>query len=373
MKYISLFSGIGGLEAASPPELLCEMDPAAASVLRHQYPDVPVFPDVRGLDPPSVDVVAGGWPCQDLSIAGKQAGLDGERSGLLFDMLRLAKRARATTVVAENVPNLLRLNDGREFDLTLRAFQDFGFNFVAWRLLNAREFGLPQNRSRLLLVASRDVETSLTLFRDLPELSPEALVDSDADSAAGFYWTAGTHSINYSRGYVPAIKVGSSLKIASPPAIHYDEVVRLITPTEALRLQGFDLSESLFESSTAAYRAAGNAVARPIGKWVLDGVAAGRGPVAVDWVPTQPPLWQEMDPANVHPTSGLFADGETREVALVRAPRVTNLASVIDRSCSVRVSPRAARGLLDRLTRSGQSCPESLSALLANIATAKAA
>ena len=79
----SLFSGIGGLEATSSPELMCELDPEAAAVLRHQYPEVPVYSDVRSLDPVAVDVVAGGWPCQDLSIAGKQAGLEGARSGLL--------------------------------------------------------------------------------------------------------------------------------------------------------------------------------------------------------------------------------------------------------------------------------------------------
>ena len=223
MRYVSCFSGIGGLEASTHPLVLCESDPDAVAVLEKIYSGVDVRPDVRTFEPPRVDVVAGGWPCQDLSIAGQQRGLSGLRSGLLLDMLRVAVRGGAHTVVAENVTNLLRMRKGFEFIASLEAFRDAGYPHIGWRTLNAREFGLPQNRARLLIIASKSADIVWTLFRELPPLPTPV---RRGDSAAGFYWTAGIHSINYSRGYVPTIKVGSSVGIASPPAVHYGEVVR---------------------------------------------------------------------------------------------------------------------------------------------------
>lgn len=103
MRYISCFSGIGGLEASHSPELFCELDPNAAAVLKARNPAVPIWSDICSLHPPLTEVVAGGWPCQDLSIAGRQEGLKGLRSGLLCELLRVAVEAQAHTVVAKNV------------------------------------------------------------------------------------------------------------------------------------------------------------------------------------------------------------------------------------------------------------------------------
>ena len=134
MRYLSCFSGIGGLEATDSPVLLCEMDDDARRVLSEVHPSAELWPDVETLVPPRVDVVAGGWPCQDLSVAGLRAGLEGLKSRLLLEMLRVAKEAGAHTVVAENVPNLLRMRSGLEFRASLTAFHRFGFGCVAWRI-----------------------------------------------------------------------------------------------------------------------------------------------------------------------------------------------------------------------------------------------
>lgn len=155
MAYISLFSGIGGLEHPSiPPILLCEIDNDCRKILSSSYPTAVIYPDVETLAPPQCDVVCGGWPCQDISIAGTQLGLGGSRSKLFYSLLRIAVEASAESIVAENVPNLLRIAKGEEFLNVLRAFQDAGYPFISWRILNAREFGLPQERRRLLIVAS---------------------------------------------------------------------------------------------------------------------------------------------------------------------------------------------------------------------------
>lgn len=368
MRYLSCFSGIGGLEASEPPLLFCEADKSAASVLRALHPGVEVAPDVQTLSPPKVDVVAGGWPCQDLSIAGLQAGLGGLRSSLLLDMLRVARQAQAHTIVAENVTNLLRMRNGREFAASLTAMHEHGYRNIAWRVLNTREFGLPQNRSRLLIVASRDAAITRSLFRSLPPLAQQVTSPKAREKAAGFYWTAGTHSINYSRGYVPTIKIGSSLGIASPPAVHYGEVVRTLSPTEALRLQGFEIEAEVFTSATGAYKAAGNAVARPIGRWVMDGLLEASEDLSLDWTPTQDDLFAEDFGLARYPSSGVSVEGLVTAVNVERHAVATNLIDFLDVRSKERLSPRASKGLLERLARSGQVCPPNLRTLLEDLA-----
>lgn len=368
LRYLSCFSGIGGLEATEPPVLFCESDESAVSVLRKLHPSVEVAPDVQVLKPPKVDVIAGGWPCQDISIAGMQLGLSGLRSSLLLDMLRVAREAEAHTIVAENVTNLIRMRSGREFSASLSAMADSGFTYVAWRVLNTREFALAQNRSRLLIIASKDPAIAGTLFRKVPPLTKSATSHKAREKAAGFYWTAGTHSINYSRGYVPTIKIGSSLGIASPPAVHYGPVVRTLSPTESLRLQGFDIDVEIFSSAASAYKAAGNAVARPIGRWVLDGLLEAGQVETPKWMPTQGLLFSEHSGQAKYPSAGFWVDGVVTAVDVERQPVATNLIDFLDLNSSERLSARASRGLLERLTRSGQPCPPDLRRLLEELA-----
>ena len=119
VRSISLFSGVGGLEVPGGPVLACEIDSTCHSVLRRRFQGVEIANDVVHLDPPKADVVTGGWPCQDISVAGLKAGLKGKRSGLFFKMIDIAQTAGAHTVIAENVPNLLKLEDGMHFGLVI--------------------------------------------------------------------------------------------------------------------------------------------------------------------------------------------------------------------------------------------------------------
>ncbi len=117
MRLLSLFSGVGTTELAAK-ELgfetigFCEIDSFAQSILCKRFPCVPICKDIKSMKGDefgAVDVVCGGFPCQDLSVAGRKAGLEGERSGLWFEMLRIVREVRPRYVLAENVRGAINL------------------------------------------------------------------------------------------------------------------------------------------------------------------------------------------------------------------------------------------------------------------------
>ena len=107
--------------------------------------------------PGPVDLLCGGFPCQDLSVAGQRRGLDGERSGLFFEFARVADElVRAGGwILIENVPGLLSSQGGRDFAIVLRTLGDLGFHDLAWRVLDSRYFGVPQRRRRVFILGRR--------------------------------------------------------------------------------------------------------------------------------------------------------------------------------------------------------------------------
>ncbi len=354
MKYISLFSGIGGLEAAGhDPVLCCEIDPACRAVLTTRFPDTVFHDDIVSLSPPKSDLVAGGWPCQDISIAGLGKGLEGKRSSLFFAMLSVAVKSSSESIVAENVPNLLRLNRGRVFQEVLDEFAECGYPNVAWRTLNAREFGLPHQRDRIFIVASKHVRIAKALHRQIPYFQTDP-VDDHKSPCAAFYTTAGTQSICYSKGYTPTLKVGSSISIPSPPGVHFGDVVRKMTPEECLRLQGFDPAAFRGVKPADVYRMAGNAVAVPVGQFAMaSAIEEGETEIFT----TQ--LFSSKFEAH-----GLFVAGEITSVVHQPMERARNLSDFIDYNNQEPLSARASAGLVRRLRRSGSPCPSDLYELL---------
>ena len=157
--FISLFSGIGGgdkgLEDAGMTCVLqVEIDPNAMLVLNHHWPNVKKERDVCNVSKKTTgyaDLIIGGFPCQDLSVAGKREGLAGERSGLWFEFRRIVEDIRPEWVVVENVPGLLSSNGGRDFAVILSGLVKLGYG-VAWRVLDAQYFGVAQRRRRVFVV-----------------------------------------------------------------------------------------------------------------------------------------------------------------------------------------------------------------------------
>ena len=158
----SLFSGCGGFDLgfhAAGFDVLwqVEIDSTARDVLRRHWPDAVLHEDVRavgGKNLPAVDVVVGGFPCQDLSTAGRRAGFAGERSSLFFEMARVIRELRPAYVVWENVPGLLSSAEGRDFLAVLVELGELGFD-GGWRSLDAQFFGVPQQRRRVFGVFAR--------------------------------------------------------------------------------------------------------------------------------------------------------------------------------------------------------------------------
>lgn len=165
---VSLFAGVGGFELALQNNGVkvvasVEIDDAARGVLKHKFPDTKLFTDVQEVTGddliaagfiPERGIIVGGFPCQDLSVAGKRKGLAGERSGLYWEIVRLAEETQAKWLILENVPGLLTSQKGRDMGIVIGTLVDCGYS-VSWRVLDAQHFGVPQRRRRIFIVAGR--------------------------------------------------------------------------------------------------------------------------------------------------------------------------------------------------------------------------
>jgi DNA (cytosine-5)-methyltransferase 1 len=175
MKVLSLFSGVGGFDmglenAGMQTVFQCEWDKHANSILHRHWPDVPKWDDVSTLtgkhilaNAPEVDVVAWGSPCQDLSVAGKRAGLEGGRSGLFHEGIRIIKELQEESngqypriSIWENVVGALNSNRGADFGVILDEMAQAGALAIEWAVLDAQYFGIPQRRRRVFVIAIFD-------------------------------------------------------------------------------------------------------------------------------------------------------------------------------------------------------------------------
>ncbi len=277
MRLAGLFAGIGGFElgmhrAGHRTELLCDVLPAAKAVLNARFADVEYRDDILRLGslPASVDAICAGFPCQDLSQAGRTAGLEGARSGLIGEVFRLLSRRRVPTVIVENVPFMLQLNGGDAIRAIVDEFEHRGYRW-AYRVVDTFGFGLPQRRERVFLVASRECDPATVLLgEESPVPRPKSAL---GELAHGFYWTEGLGGLGWAVDAVPTLKNGSTIGIPSPPAVLMPDG-RIIKPglRDAERLQGFE----------ADWTAPAETVARPSARWSLIGSAVSV-PVA-QWI-----------------------------------------------------------------------------------------
>jgi DNA (cytosine-5)-methyltransferase 1 len=350
MRAAGLFSGIGGLElglgrAGISTELLCEYWEPAVQVLSQHF-DAQIVGDVCELSTlPNVDVVTAGFPCTDLSQVGRVAGIGGEESGLVYEVLRLIQHAKPTWVLLENVTNMLSLHGGEPIRVITDWLDHNQWNW-AYRTVDSQYFGVPQRRRRVLIVASRSEDPRRVLFAD--DQKPGA---ASSPRAHGFYWTEGNRGVGWGDDVVPTLKGGSKLGIPSPPAIWR----KTASPGRAIvrprieigeQLQGFDGGWTGGAAKLGQrWRMVGNAVTVPVAEWV-----GGRLVKPGDTLDASQPLavgrrW---------PTAASSVRGHRQEWRVSEAPLAmprTTISKLLNRQFDP-LSAKATQGFFSRLTNS---------------------
>lgn len=303
LNVLALFAGVGGIEqglesAGHHTVAAYEIDEAAKAVLRHRFPLVSVHDNIlslKGIDP-AIDLVTAGFPCVDLSQAGPMVGLDGNSSGLIRHVIQVVASSEVKNLLLENVPFMLRLGKGAAMKEITSALEEAGFRW-AYRTIDARSFGVPQRRPRVILYASRERDPRSVMFRDLaaePRNESKPVVGTNA---IGFYSTEGNTGSGLVCDAIPPLKPGSRLGIKSSPAILLPSG-EVGTPTiaDAERLQGFEpgwteRAEGL--GRNARWRLVGNAVNVRMSAWIGEGLATSSSAEApeVDGVPVVDGSW----------------------------------------------------------------------------------
>jgi len=274
-----LFAGIGGVElglqaAGMRTKLLCEWWEPAQAVLKYRFPDTVLHGDIQTLQElPDVDVVTAGFPCTDLSQAGRTKGIHGKASGMIKHLFKLLEDASPKWVLIENVRNMLALDSGTAMEYLVSEFERLGYTW-AYRLVDSRFTGVPQRRHRVIFVASRTEDPRTVLFADEATERPESDYKEDA---YGFYWTEGNTGLGWAQDALPTLKGGSGLGIPSSPAVWVCGASpgrSIVTPLieDAEEMQGFPRgwTKSALEVARPGtrWKLVGNAVTVGVSSWV---------------------------------------------------------------------------------------------------------
>lgn len=287
------------------------------------YPGVPNYGDftklegsLKGSDR-SIDLLVGGTPCQSFSIAGLRGGLTDERGNLALEFCRLAQSLRPRWVLWENVPGVLSSSGGADFGSILRALEDIGYS-LAWRVLNAQYFGVPQRRRRLFLVGDlTGGRAEQVLFesgslrgdsqsRGAQRARASRTIEDGVNSVLPFdagqvtSWCNrsspqfGGPSTTLTKGGVPpsvafhltqdpissTVCLGKStggMGVLAPTSQTYGVGqwrARKLTPVECERLQGFPDNYTDCLSNTQRYATLGNSMAVPVMRWIGERIGA---------------------------------------------------------------------------------------------------
>jgi DNA (cytosine-5)-methyltransferase 1 len=299
LNAVSLFSGIGGFEIAFQrvgiqTVATSEIDKSAQGVLKHHFPESKHFGDVTKVSGndfrtagfvPDRGILVGGFPCQDLSLAGKGAGLAGGRSELYWEIPRLLEELSPKYFIVENVPGLLYSDEGRDFGAILGSLVVLGYG-VSYRILDSRFFGVPQHRRRIFIVgrlgdngesSARILSLAEGVPRDTPGVTKkqEAVTDDFGRRIEvarikqfGYYEVDGTFSSLKRRDF------------KGPTDLVFGNGVRRLTPLEHERLQGFPDDWTKYRTEEngnvkkqidrTRYQQLGNAVTVPVVQWIAE-------------------------------------------------------------------------------------------------------
>lgn len=326
-RVVSLFAGIGGFDlgferAGFTVVAQVEKDKRCRELLVAKWPDAAILDDVctaGAHNLPACDVITFGFPCQDLSVAGKRAGLAGGRSGLFYHATRIINELNPAYCLFENVPGLLTSSKGNDFRLVLTEMDRLGYS-GAWRVLDAQWFGVAQRRRRLFGLFScldsgaercAEILALPESLRGHPPPSRKAKEDPSASFACGISpdrryaprigritnvenqavgftqssfggYREGCGTLRASGGDLGGGSETLIVGIAADDDNRRDIVtartaVRRLTPTECERLQGVPDGWTEGFSNSTRYRMLGNAVCVKVAEWIAKRMATAMG------------------------------------------------------------------------------------------------
>ncbi len=287
-KFIDLFAGVGGIripfqELGGECVFTSELDKYAQITYETNFNDKPQgdITKIHEEDIPNFDILLAGFPCQAFSIAGKRLGFEDTRGTLFFDIARIIKYHRPKAFLLENVKGLINHNKKQTFKTIKETLYELGYN-VHFKVLNAKKFGVPQNRERIYIVGFLDsvefnfpldlnisvklgdildeqVDDRYTISDKLWE-SHQARKQRNREKGWGFGYSLFTEESEYTSTISARYyKDGSEVLIAQE-----NKNPRKLTPREASRLQGFPENFIIPVSDTQAYKQFGNSVAVPV-------------------------------------------------------------------------------------------------------------
>ncbi len=332
MRTVALMEGIGGFGLAAERSGMetvaySEIDPACSELLATRWPQASPLGDITKITEEAlhalgpVDLVTAGWPCQDVSVAGRRAGLAGARSGLWREVVRVLGVLRPRWFVGENVPGLLSSKGGEDMGTVLWQLGELGYGW-AYRVLDARYFGVAQRRRRVLIVgclgdparaaevllepeggewhpaSSREAREGVanaltggsgkrggpddnsaqgghliaTALADAASRCPHgSLACPDCDGAVDAFSETGQGW--WGEGIAPIRSEGEN-RPSRPSTVVVGKAVRRLMPVECERLQGFPAGWTEGFADSTRYRMLGNAICVPVAEWVLRRLAA---------------------------------------------------------------------------------------------------
>jgi DNA (cytosine-5)-methyltransferase 1 len=296
LKMIDLFAGIGGIrtgfeEYGCESVFSSEWDESAQRTYQANFDEIP-YGDITKIDPseiPSFDILLAGFPCQPFSQAGKKLGLADTRGTLFFDIAKIVQHHMPRVVFLENVKRFKSHDGGRTFDTIKTILEELGYEVHA-KVLNAKNFGVPQNRERIYIVAFLgktkfkfpEPSTKKTRLGDILEknVDPKYTISDKLwaghqrrkkqheDKGNGFGYSLFNENSEYTSTISARYyKDGSEILVEQK-----DKNPRKLTPREAARLQGYDDSFIISVSDAQAYKQFGNSVAVPVIKAVAEQV-----------------------------------------------------------------------------------------------------
>lgn len=343
MKAVSLFSGIGGFEIAMQRAGIevvatCEIDKKARKLLNARFPLIKHYDDVKSLTGYQLKkdgfngangIITAGFPCQDLSVAGLRKGLAGARSGLFWEIIRIIDETNPKHIILENVPGLLSSKQGQDMGIIIEALVQRRYG-VAWRVLDSKNFGVPQRRRRVFIVASfgehkspvrilfepesmsrnnkssrKESDSNTTRNHGNIENTSDANLIMHPHQSDGLRLTRNqsqtlTAKMGTGGNNIPMVLYsmhggminreekngpsGSGFKQAneasytltsSTYAVHgildpQKKIIRKLTPLECERLQGFPDGWTAGQADTTRYKQLGNAVTVPVVEWIIN-------------------------------------------------------------------------------------------------------